>query len=353
MIGMRAAVAERVGVMTIVDRPEPGEPGPGQVLVHPEAVGICGSDYHLFAGHMSEAAGGSQFPRVLGHEVGATIAVVGPDCRAGLSSGQRVSMLPISACGACYPCRVGRPNACDNFSLVGIHTDGGLQELLVLPHEQVFPIQAADGALAALAEPVSVAVHAVHRGRVQSGERVVVLGAGPIGQCVAVVARELGAEVLLVDLQESRLELGRALGAETLPWTTAARVVADARDWGGMGADGAAGGPPVAIDATGVPAAVRAMVDMVASAGRAVQVGMANDDAPIRIGSLTEKELDVLGASCCTSEDFAEAVGVVERNADALARLVSHEFALEQAPEALRFAMSNPTEVMKVVIRGE
>ncbi len=347
---MRAAVTQSVGVMTVVDRPEPGEPGPGQVLVHPEAVGICGSDYHFFSGHLSAAAGGSQFPRVLGHEVGATIAAVGADCRAGLSPGQRVAMLPISACGACYPCSVGRPNACDNFSLVGIHTDGGLQELLCLPEEQVFPIQAPDGALAALAEPVSVAVHAARRGRIRSGERVVVLGAGPIGQCVAVVASELGAEVLLVDPQESRLELARALGAETLRWTTADEVVAYGRDWGG--APGA-GGPPVAVDATGVPAAVRAMVDVVASAGRAVQVGMSNDDAPIRIGSLTEKELDVLGASCCTAEDFAEAVGVVERNTDALARLISHEFALGQAPEAMRFAMSNPTEVMKVVIRDE
>jgi threonine dehydrogenase-like Zn-dependent dehydrogenase len=109
----------------------------------------------------------------------------------------------------------------------------------------------------------------------------------------------------------------------------------------------------VVVDATGAPAAVRAMVDVVASAGRAVQVGMSTDDAPIRIGSLTEKELDVLGASCCTGEDFAEAVGVVERNADALARLVSHQFALDEAPEAMRFAMSNPTEVMKVVIRDE
>ena len=258
-----------------------------------------------------------------------------------------MAMLPISSCGHCYPCSVGRPNACDNFQLVGIHTDGGLQQQLILPEEQVFPIDAADGALAALAEPVSVAVHAVHRGRVQSRERLVVLGAGPIGQCVTVVARELGAEVLLVDLQESRLEMGRALGAETLAWTTAAEVVDQARDWGGPG------GPPVAVDATGVPAAVRAMVDMLASAGRAVQVGMANDDAPIRIGSLTEKELDVLGASCCTGEDFAEAVGVVERNSAALARLISHEFALGQAPEAIRFAMSNPTEVMKVVIRDE
>ena len=180
------------------------------------------------------------------------------------------------------------------------------------------------------------------------------LGADPVGVIDEAAPeprpsgpRELGAEVLLVDLQDSRLKLGRTLGAETLRWTTAAEVVAHGREWGGPG------GPPVVVDATGVPTAVRAMIDMAASAGRAVQVGMANDDAPIRIGSLTEKELDVLGASCCTSGDFAEAVGVVERNADALARLVSHEFALEQAPEAIRFAMSNPTEVMKVVIRGE
>jgi threonine dehydrogenase-like Zn-dependent dehydrogenase len=343
---MRAAVTERIGVMSVLDRPEPGEPGPGQVLVHPEAVGLCGSDYHFFTGEMSDAAGGSQFPRVLGHEVGGTITALGPDCRPGLSTGQRVAMLPISACGRCYPCSVGRPNACDYFQLVGIHVDGGLQELLTLPESQVFPIDADDGALAAMAEPVSVAVHAVRRGRIGAGERVVVLGAGPIGQCVTLVATELGAEVLLVDLQESRLELGRSIGAETLVWTTAADVVGQARDWGGPG------GPPVGVDATGVPAAVRAMVDLVASAGRAVQVGMSTDEVAIRIGSLTEKELDLLGASCCDTGDFAEAVAVVERNGDAIARLISHEFALGEAPEAMRFAMSNPTEVMKVVIRG-
>lgn len=344
---MRAAVAERVGSMALRERPEPGAPGPGQVLVHPEGVGICGSDYHLFSGEMSEAAGGSQFPRVLGHEVGATIIDVGPDCRPELTPGRRVAMLPISSCGQCYPCSVGRPNACDHFQLVGIHVDGGMQELLTLPEAQVFPIDVADGAVASLAEPTSVAVHAVHRGRIAAGERVVVLGAGPIGQCAAVVAGELGAEVLLVDLQESRLQLGASIGAQTLLWTSADEVVARCREWGGPG------GPPVAIDATGVPAAVRAMVDMVASAGRAVQVGMSTHEVPIRIGSLTEKEIDLLGASCCDTGDFAEAVGVVERNSEAMARLISHQFALAEAPDALRFAIDNPTEVMKVVIRGE
>ena len=343
---MQAAVTERVGVIAVVDRPDPSDPGPGEVLVAPEAVGICGSDYHFFTGELSDAAGGSQFPRVQGHEIAGRITALGPACRAELELGQRVALWPLRACGECYPCRVGRPNACDNFELIGIHVDGGLQEGLITGQEQVFPIAASDGGVAAMAEPVSIAVRAVRRGRIERGERVVVLGAGPIGQCVSLVASELAAEVLMIDPQEPRLAVGRALGAQTLRWTTADEVVAAARDWAGPG------GPPAVIDATGVPAAVRAMVDMVASAGRAIQVGMSTAEVPLRIGSLTEKEIDVLGVSCCDADDFAEAVAVVERNGDAIARLISHEFTLMEAPDALRFAIDNPTEVMKVVIRN-
>jgi threonine dehydrogenase-like Zn-dependent dehydrogenase len=344
---MRAAVTSGVGAMGLVDRELPGDPGPGQVVVAPEAVGICGSDYHFFAGELSEQAGGSRFPRVQGHEVGAVVVAVGPGGRDALMPGQRVALLPLHACGRCYPCSVGRPNTCDNFELIGIHVDGGLQEQLVVPSAQVFPIGVADPAVAALAEPVSIAVRAVNRARVATEERVVVLGAGPIGQCICLVARERGASVLVVDLQESRLGLSQSMGADTLVWTGASEVAGFARRWAGPA------GPPVAIDATGAPAAVRAMVDMVASAGRAVQVGMSGEEVTLRLGSLTEKELDLLGVSCCNADEFGEAVGVVERNAELLSGLVSHRFALEQAPEALRFAMDNPTKVMKVVIGGE
>jgi threonine dehydrogenase-like Zn-dependent dehydrogenase len=153
--------------------------------------------------------------------------------------------------------------------------------------------------------------------------------------------------VLVVDLQESRLALAREMGGETLLWSSPEEVVAQARRWAG------AGGPPVAVDATGAAVAVQAMVEMVASAGRAVQVGMSNQEVRLRVGLLTEKELDLLGVSCCDGQEFADAVGVVERHGSLLARLVSHQFALEDAPEALRYAMSNPNEVMKVVIRSE
>jgi threonine dehydrogenase-like Zn-dependent dehydrogenase len=344
---MRAAVTEGVRAMAMLDRPEPSEPRPGEVVVAPEAVGICGSDYHFFLGELSAEAGGSQFPRVQGHEIGATVAAVGPDCAPGLVVGQRVAVWPLRACGKCYPCSVGRPNTCDFFELIGIHTDGGLQERLAVPAEQVYPINADDPAVAALAEPVSIAVRAVNRAGVIADERVVVLGAGPIGQCICLVARERGAEVLVVDLQDTRLALSRDMGAETLVWTGRDEVVAFAREWA------APAGPPVAIDATGAPSAVRAMVDMVASAGRAVQVGMSGEEVVLRLGSLTEKELDVLGVSCCGADEFGEAVAVVERNTPLLAPLISHRFALDQAPEAIRFAIENPTDVMKVVIGDE
>jgi threonine dehydrogenase-like Zn-dependent dehydrogenase len=341
---MRAAVTEGVGAMSVRERPEPASPGRTQVVVHPEAVGICGSDYHFFTGELSEAAGGARFPRVQGHEVGARITAVGPGCRPELQVGRRVALWPLHACGRCYPCSVGRENTCDDFKLIGIHIDGGLQEGLAIGQDQVFPIDSDDPALAAMVEPVSIAVRAVERARVQAGERVVVLGAGPIGQCVGLVARERGGEVLMIDLQESRLRLARELGAEPLAWGGRDEAVTSARRWSG------GAGPPVVVEATGAPDAVRAMVEMVASAGRAVQVGMSGEEVSLRVGSLTEKELDLLGVSCCGSEEFHEAVRVVERNGAQLERLISHRFPLARAPEAVRYAIENPTEVMKVVI---
>jgi threonine dehydrogenase-like Zn-dependent dehydrogenase len=343
---MLAAVTKGPGSMELTDVPEPPPPGPGEVVLSPEAIGICGSDYHFFGGHLSDAAGGSQFPRVQGHELAGTISAAGPGCRAELTVGQRVAVFPLHACGRCYPCSVDRPNTCDNFALTGVHVDGGLQQRLGVAQQQVFPVDVADPAVAAMAEPVSIAVRAVNRARVQPGERVVVLGAGPIGQCIGIVARERGAELLFVDLLESRLELASQLGAQTVTWRDAGEVVERAREWAGNG------GPPVVFDATGAAPAVQAMVAMVASAGRAVQVGMSNEQAGLRIGILTEKELDLLGVSCCNEQEFADAVAVVERNGQKLARLVSHQFPLAEAPAAIRFAMANPTEVMKVMIRA-
>jgi L-gulonate 5-dehydrogenase len=312
-------------------------------------VGICGSDFHFFSGELEVAgSGGDQFPRIQGHEVAARVAAVGEDCRDDLEVGGRVALWPLSSCGECYPCRIGRGNVCENFRLIGIHDDGGLQDQLRMPHTQVFPIADVSAEVAALVEPVSISVRTARRAAFVPGERVVVLGAGPIGQAVGVLARDRGASVMMVDPVESRLALSTDMGAdEAIAWSDADRVAQLVRGWTGDQ------GPPVVVDATGAPGAVRAAVDMVSSAGRVVVVGMSPAEVPLRVGSFTEKEIDMLGVACCGSGEFGEAVGIVERNADVLERLVSHRFALEEAPDGLAYAMENPTEVMKVVIRTD
>jgi 2-desacetyl-2-hydroxyethyl bacteriochlorophyllide A dehydrogenase len=343
---MRAAVTRDRRVMEVVGVPEPAAPGPGEVLVQPEAVGICGSDFHYFLGDIGTIDDPSTlYPRVLGHEAAGTILDVGADCPPGLTPGQRVALWPVSACGRCYACRIGRPNVCANLSLIGVHRDGALQEQLVVAAEQVFPVGDQDPALAALIEPVSIAVHAVARGRVGAGERVVVFGAGPIGQALALAATDRGASVLLVDALPSRLARAGSMDADILQVERGDDLAAAAREWAG------AEGAEVVFEATGVPSLVQAAVELVAHAGRVVVVGLSGERAPVRVGDLPLKEIDVLGVSCCGSDEFAAAVDLVGRRRGAAAGLVTHEFPLERAPEAMAYAMEHPAEVMKTVVR--
>lgn len=342
---MRAAVTQARGVMELVAAPDPGEPGPGEVLVRPEAVGLCGSDFHYFHGDIADALGIELYPRVQGHEAAGILEAVGPDCPVHLQHGQRVALWPLVACGHCYPCRIGRDNVCASINLIGIHRDGMLQDLLRVPASQVFPVEAEDAALAALIEPVSIAVRAVGRGRVEAGEKVVVFGAGPIGQSLAAAAIDRGASVLLVDPLASRLEHGRRTGAELLAPADRVEAVGAAREWAGDD------GPVVVFEATGVPEVAGTAVELVARAGRLIIVGLSGQEAPVRVGDLAFKEVDVLGVSCCSGDEFAEAVSLVRRRGDALAGLVTHEFPLEETPAAIEYAMEHPAEVMKAVIR--
>jgi L-gulonate 5-dehydrogenase len=341
---VRAAVTQAVNTLEVTDRPEPDGPGAGQVLVRSEAVGLCGSDFHFLSGEIVVTdVHGPQFPRVQGHEVAGVIEALGPECPPHLSTGERVAVWPLQACGHCYPCRIGRPNVCPNFSLVGIHRDGGLQQLFTVPATQVFGVGDQGALSAAFAEPTSIAVQAVERARVSEGERVVILGAGPIGQAIALVVRERGGSALLVDKLPERLELVRLAGAEPIELTD--DLVSRARAWAGEP------GPVVAFDATGEPAAVRAAVEMVASAGRVVIVGISDKEVDLNIGWFTQRELDVLGTSVCTGEQFAEAVAIVGRNSDVVEQLITQQYGLEEVPAAMDFAMRNPAAVMKVVVR--
>jgi L-gulonate 5-dehydrogenase len=162
-----------------------------------------------------------------------------------------------------------------------------------------------------------------------------------------VAALDRGASVLLIDPLRSRLERGRAAGAETLAVEEGDDPAAAAREWAG------GDGPEAVFEATGVADVARKAVDLVAPAGRVIVVGLSHHETPLRVGDLAFKEIDVLGVSCCNGEEFAEAVSLVARRQDALAGLVTHEFPFEQTPDAIAYAMEHPAEVMKAVIRLE
>jgi L-gulonate 5-dehydrogenase len=201
-----------------------------------------------------------------------------------------------------------------------------------------------DPAVVAFVEPISIAVHAVNRLRVGDGEKVVVLGAGPIGQALSLAARERGARVLLIDLVAGRLELGRLTGADVLDASGVDDVVAEARAWSG------GEGPQVVFDAVGLPAVVQQAVDLVVAAGRVGVVGLSDRTVELPMAMMVAKELDILGTSVCSAEAFAEAAEIAVRNADVVSKLISRRYPLEQAPEAIAWAMANPQEAMKVVV---
>jgi threonine dehydrogenase-like Zn-dependent dehydrogenase len=341
---MLAAVTTAPHVIEVQQRPEPASPRHGEVLLRPETVGICGSDFHIFTGEEAAMSGEDRaFPRVQGHEISAVVVAAGAGCPPELAEGTRVAVWPLLACGRCYPCRVDRGTCCVNFQLIGVHIDGGLQELLTVPATQAFAAGDAAPGVVAFAEPMSVAVHAIRRGRVAAGEQVAVLGAGPIGQAVAIAAAEDGARVMVIDPLASRRDLALLAGADAAEWGTPDEVAAKVRDWSG-------GGPAVVVDTTGDPAALCRAMEMVISAGRVVVVGMTGGAAPVRPGLLPVKEIDVLGSSCCDADDFAAAVALVRRRADAVARLITDEFPLDDAPAAMERAMSRPQDVMKVTV---
>ena len=329
--------------MVVGDVTGPGRARAGHVIVRPERVGICGSDFHLFSGDVGALSGSPDFyPRIQGHEVSAIVDDPGDGEAA---AGERVAILPLLPCGRCYPCRIGRPNVCPAFRLVGVHLDGGLAERLEVPAGLVFGVGDLDPDSACFVEPASVAVHALARGQLQAGEQVVVFGAGPIGLATLVAARSKGASVLSVDPQASRRDLAKRLGAEEVHADQPeAELKNQVRDWT------KGEGPPLVVETSGEAGVLAQAVELVSAAGRVVVVGMSSGTVPVRPGAFPEKEIDVLGSSCATAEDFRDAISLVAAHRMSIANVFSHHFPLARAAEAFGFAMSRPPDAMKIVV---
>ncbi|MEW5977483.1 MAG: zinc-binding alcohol dehydrogenase family protein [Acidobacteriota bacterium] len=334
---MQTAVMHAPGQMQVEAWPTP-VPKANEVLVSVRATGVCAGDLYLYQGKNPYAS----YPVVGGHEIAGVVEMLGADV-VGLRVGERVVVEPFIGCGRCYPCRIGKSNCCAKLQIIGVHRAGGFAEFLTAPARNLHPIpEMLSFSVASFAEPVAIGVQACRRGNIGTGEYVLVLGCGPIGLALIEVARQRGARVVAADVQPSRLEIARQLGAETLQGgdQLLPAVLEQTR---GEGA-------PVVIEATGSAGAVEQTVELVASGGRIVIVGLIKRGVGVTFPGLdfTRKEMTIVGSRASVN-CFAESLELLASGAIEYPK-VATEFALVDAPQVLAQLATNPASLHKALL---
>jgi (R,R)-butanediol dehydrogenase / meso-butanediol dehydrogenase / diacetyl reductase len=314
-------------------------PGPGRVAIDVAFTGLCGTDLHVYHGQMAHRV---KHPLVVGHEMSGNIAAVGPDV-AGLSLGDPVTVMPLALCGDCRPCRSGNTQICYRLGFLGIDAAGSMQERWEVPASIVFPLpRYLPLDEAALVEPVAVAVHDIRRAQVVAGEKAVVIGGGPVGQLIALVARAAGADVLLSEPDEGRRRFAADLGTRSID-PTADDLIASVNEWtDGEGAD-------LTFEVSASPAGTRAMTDVLAGRGRAVVVGIQAQPAPVDLFRVFWRELTLVGARTYQPTDFDEAIRLAASGELPLRRFISEVHPLAAAQQAFE-RLEGGAGLMKVLI---
>ncbi|WP_432195810.1 L-idonate 5-dehydrogenase [Streptomyces sp. bgisy027] len=313
---MLGCVIHGRGDLRVEELPAP-LPGPGQALVAVRYGGVCGSDLHYWR-HGGVGDFRLREPMLLGHEVVGTVVAYG-DGASGPLAGTAVAVHPATPCGHCPECADGRRNVCRDTRYLGSaarfpHVQGGFAARVVVPADQLRPLPAGlDPRRAALAEPLSVALHAVRRAGDVAGRHVLVTGAGPIGCLVVAAARAAGAAgVTVTDLLPAALEYARAAGADTA-------VRAD--DPGGAGWPAEV---DVAIEASGVAGGLDTCLRLVRRGGVVVQLGMLPPGhSPFAGNLVVSREIELRGAFRFDTEfDAALELLAVEGSFDGLVTAV-------------------------------
>jgi (R,R)-butanediol dehydrogenase/meso-butanediol dehydrogenase/diacetyl reductase len=315
-------------------------PGPGEVQVDVAYCGICGTDMHVFHGNMDGRVGDH---RVIGHEMSGVVAEVGEGVE-GFAPGDKVVVRPLDACGACPACVAGHGHICHRLKFLGLDTDGAMQEKWIVPAHTLHKLPA-DMPLerAALIEPLAVACHDVRRGRLAAGETALVIGGGPIGMLIAMVAKEAGARVILSEINEARLAMAATMGFTGLDprKTDVAKAVEDAT--GGAGAD-------VVFEVSGTQAGVDLMTAAAATRGRIVMVAIHAKKPQIDLFRFFWREIDMLGARVYEPADYEEAIALVASGRIDVDRLITDRHDLPAIQSAFEALDGNPT-AMKTLIR--
>jgi 2-desacetyl-2-hydroxyethyl bacteriochlorophyllide A dehydrogenase len=329
-----------------------GEPGvqlrdvPAPEICHEEAlmkvhsVGVCGSDLFICSGKNPRV----KPPVIPGHEVVGEILEIRTESETALGLNDRVAVVPNISCGTCSPCQRGLRHLCTSLKVLGAQADGGYAEYMKVPLSNLLRLPeklAFDKAV--LAEPLAVAVHAVRRAHIDVADRAVVIGAGPIGLLVAQVARLSGcASVIVVDLAQSRLQLAREFGFETILASQINPVDEIRAMTDGVGVD-------IVFECVGHPSTIPQLTAITKERGQIVVVGLFKELAPTDWFQVQRKEQDLTGAWMYHADDFARALTLLGQGNVDPGRLISHTFPLKQAQEAMNL-VRDAKNSMKVVL---
>jgi threonine dehydrogenase-like Zn-dependent dehydrogenase len=326
-----------------VEEVESPEVGPGQAIVRPEATGICGSEIEGYLGKM----GNRTPPLVMGHEFAGTVTEVGDGVDEGLL-GLTVAVNPLSSDGTCKLCRAGLTNLCPDRRLVGIHSPGGFAEYALAPAANVYPLpEGVDARVGALAEPLANGVHAARLGTAGDHpvEHAVVIGAGTIGlMCLQAAVLDGIPTVHAVEPHEGRRDQALALGATGAHASgeEAGRALEGATE--GLGAD-------LVIDAVGAEVTRRAALDLLRPGGRAVFIGLHDDDSTLGFHGVVRGQIDLQGSYAYTASDFEQALSWLVEGKAGIGELPP-VLPLEEGPGAFADLVRGPSARIKVFLSG-
>ena len=334
---MLTVLCETPGKLVAEQRPRPLRQ-PGEVLLRVRRVGVCGTDLHIFTGRQPFLA----YPRVMGHELSGIVEEA--DADSGLVPGDAVYVMPYLSCGRCIACRQGKTNCCTTIQVLGVHRDGAMTEFLAVPTPFVHKAEGITLDQAAMLEFLAIGAHAVARGEVAPGQRVLVAGAGPIGLAVMLFAARRGARVVALDARRDRLEVARAhLGIEAAVETSADDVQELARLSGGEFFD-------VVFDATGNPQAMERGFGFIAHGGRYVLVSIVQGNIAFSDPEFHKREATLLSSRNATTADFETVLAAMRSGDVPVAALATHRLQLADLPRDFAGLLDPEQHVIKAIV---
>lgn len=336
---MKAVYMEKPWNIEISDVQMP-EPKEGEALLRVKSAGICGSDIGAFRG----TNGLVSYPRIIGHEIAGEVISIPENNKNGIKPGDRVIVDPYLYCGHCYPCSIGRTNCCVDLKVLGVHVDGGMAEYFCHPADMLLKVpDDMPWDIIPLAEPLTIALHGIHRLNLKAGEHIAINGAGPIGLLAAMVALHYGAEPIMIDLVKERLDFAKSLGVQYTINLREEDLIEKVREYtNGRMAE-------CVMEASGANSAIRATLDIVSHAGRIALTGWPKQETPIPTDMITRKEVDVRGARTSAGE-FPEAIELIYHQKVDVRRILTKVISIDEAPETIRDIEKNPGDYMKVNI---